>query len=91
MGSSGSKHPRIMANEKLMSMKTADLKSRLNQLYRGIKSAKAGSRPDTSRFDYLWDLKELALMEGRQSIDVPETWLEEIEKGLNEQGGARGH
>ncbi len=78
------------ANEKLVKVNTADLKERLNRFYRGMRSA-SGNRLDSGRFDYLWDLKELALMEGRQSIDVPESWLEEIEKGLGDHGSRQGH
>jgi len=84
----GSKQVRVNQNEKLISVKTADLKSRLNKMYTGLR---ASGRADLSRFDYLWDLKELALMEGRQTVDIPETWLDEIEKGINQQSGMRGH
>lgn len=89
MGSADHKQTRINSNEKLISVKTSDLKARLNQMYLGVKQIK-GRRPDLSKFDYLWDLKELALVEGRQTVDVPESWLDDVEKGLGEHG-SRGH
>jgi hypothetical protein len=29
-------------------------------------------------FEYLWDLKEKALMEQSKSVEVPSNWLEEL-------------
>jgi hypothetical protein len=88
MGSGNNK--RGASNEKLVRVNTADLKERLNRFYKGMRSA-TGKRLDTGRFDYLWDLKELALLEGRQSVDIPESWLEEIEKSVGQDGIRQGH
>lgn len=33
-------------------------------------------------FEYLWDLKERALMEGRESVEVPTAWVEELDSNL---------
>lgn len=89
MGSAKNKQLSFSGNEKLVSVKTAELKERLNRLYSGMRLT--GRKGDMGRFDYLWDLKELALMEGRPSVEVPETWLDDIEKGLNTQHMGRGH
>lgn len=71
--------------EKLVSVNTTDLKARLNRLYKGMRGKEAG------RFDYLWDLKELALLEGRNTVDVPETWLDELERNDNQTNTQQGH
>ncbi len=71
--------------EKLVTVSTTDLKARLNRIYKGMRSREAG------RFDYLWDLKELALLEGRKSVDVPETWLDELESDYNRTNTQQGH
>ena len=89
MGSAKQSKLSFSGNEKLVSVRTAELKERLNRLYTGLRSG--GRKGDMGRFDYLWDLKELALMEGRPSVEVPETWLEEIEKGISEHHSSRGH
>ncbi len=33
-------------------------------------------------FDYLWDLKELAILEKKQIVEVPGTWLSEMDSAL---------
>ncbi len=89
MGSADHKQAYSKAQEKLITVRTAELKERLNKLYSAIKSGKKG---DPGRFDYLWDLKELALMEGRRSVDIPETWLDEMENSTQNQSMQRwGH
>ena len=71
--------------EILVTVSTTDLKARLNRIYKGMRGKEAG------RFDYLWDLKELALLEGRKSVDVPETWLDELETDYNRANTQQGH
>lgn len=88
MGSQDSKKLPMSAKEKLVSVNTAELKARLNRLY---SVGKRGRRTELGHFDYLWDLKELALMEGRQSVDVPETWLDEIDAALKQPDARHGH
>lgn len=59
----------------LVTVGTARLKERLNVLYaerRGQKSNHAGI------FDHLWDLKESAILEGKGSVEVPQSWLDEL-------------
>lgn len=87
MGSSGSKRSELSRSEKLVSLSTSDFRERLNRLYSRLHAA-SNTPNENARFDYLWDLKELALLEGRKSVDVPERWLDELEKTV-ELG--RGH
>lgn len=59
----------------LVTVGTERLKERLNVLYsakRGQKSAQQGV------FDHLWDLKESAILEGKGSVEIPQTWLDEL-------------
>lgn len=65
-------------NCSMVSMKTAALKDRLNNLYGTLKQSQ-GRKAEAGLFDYLWDLKEQALKEGKSLVDVPETWLDELE------------
>ncbi|MBY0545760.1 MAG: hypothetical protein K2W95_00575 [Candidatus Obscuribacterales bacterium] len=58
-------------------IQTLQLHQRLNSLYRQLRNT--SSVPHRLQFDVLWDLKELALLEHRQSVDVPATWLDELE------------
>lgn len=71
-------------NEKV-SLKTSDLRDRLNKIYVQMRSGKC--QPDSKHFDYLWDLKELALMHGNNTVDVPASWLDELEEGNSSHPG----
>lgn len=74
--------------ENLVTVRTEQLKDRLNRVY----SAVRGKSGQINRFDYLWDLKELAVLEKRGSVQIPDTWLDELEKVYVEAGeGSRGH
>ncbi|MBX9570664.1 MAG: hypothetical protein K2X77_17360 [Candidatus Obscuribacterales bacterium] len=89
MGSHENKEAKPLASDKLVNLKTSDLRERLNKLYARMRSSSAERKlSDNGRFDYLWDLKELALMQGTQSVDVPESWLDDLEKGV---AGHPGH
>lgn len=67
-----------MSDEKQYSMDTPELRERLNRLYLLVRNV---STPERRRhFELLWDLKELALMERRLSVEVPESWLEDLEQ-----------
>ena len=79
MGSADKKQADNSADKKLVNVQTAELKEKLNRLYARMREATLPSRPDPEHFDTLWDLKELALLERRQSVDVPENWLAETE------------
>lgn len=88
MGSHRKSSHGLSGQEKVVSLNTHDLRSRLNRLYKGMRSKGAA---ELGKFDYLWDLKELALLEGRHSVDIPEAWLDELERGLLEQEHRQGH
>lgn len=58
-------------------IQTLQLHQRLNSLYQQLRYASSVQR--RLQFDVLWDLKELALLERRQLVDIPSTWLDELE------------
>ena len=76
----------------LVTVPTNNLRDRLNRLYDAVRG---NPRTHTmwGRFDYLWDLKELAVLEGRNSVQIPDHWLDELEKVYVEIGdfSGRGH
>ena len=82
MGSSHSGN-NTRGNIKLVTVPTENLKEKLNRIYDVMRS-RPRTLPGSGLFEYLWDLKELALMEGRQSVQVPTTWLEELEQDLTQ-------
>jgi hypothetical protein len=77
MGSVNKKQAQVPANEKLVSVQTTELKDRLNRIYSRTHSSTSTRGAELGHFDSLWDLKELALLEHRQTLEVPETWLAE--------------
>lgn len=72
MGNSYSRF--AVKNPKFVTVKVDTLRDRLNQLYNSRLTL-----PNEGMFEYLWDLKEQALMEGSSTVDVPANWLEELE------------
>ncbi len=84
MGSSNSN--RSVRAEKLVTMTTDLLKDRLNRVYsrlhntHGPRDAKIQSQEGL--FEYLWDLKEVALLEGKASVELPKNWLDELEQDV---------
>lgn len=64
------------ADEQLITVETGILRDNLNRAYNA-------SRTKTASFDHLWDMKEMALLEGKKSIDVPRTWIDELNVTLN--------
>lgn len=58
-------------------IQTLQLHQRLNSLYQQLRHTSSVQR--RLQFDVLWDLKELALLEHRQLVDIPATWLDELE------------
>jgi hypothetical protein len=75
--------------EQLTTVKTDQLKERLNRLYGAVRTNMSAFSHWT-RFDYLWDLKELAVLEGRNNVEIPEQWLDELEKVYVEVGTCAG-
>ncbi|MCA9803144.1 MAG: hypothetical protein KC777_14335 [Cyanobacteria bacterium HKST-UBA02] len=65
----------------LVEIQVSTLKERLNQFYDSRRRNQTADSQD-GLFEYLWDLKELALMEGRASVEVPSAWLEELDSSL---------
>lgn len=60
---------------------TSKLRDRLNTLYDCLR-ANYGSRVDSDRnshFVRLWDIKEQALISKEQSVQIPRSWLDELE------------
>lgn len=65
----------------LTNIETLKLRDRLNKLYYSRRS-----KPDSDwHFDYLWDLKEKALLEGRSSVEIPSDWLDYLESSLGDR------
>lgn len=63
---------------KIVQIETKHLQAKLNQFYYGAGGVRSQARPQC--FHDLWDLKELAMLEKRSTIDVPQGWLEEVAK-----------
>jgi len=68
------------AIEQLVVVETTQLKERLNQLYK----MRANKPQQTASFEHLWDLKELALLEGKSSVEVPRPLLDELDGALDQ-------
>lgn len=74
---------------KLVTVSTDNLKEKLNFMYDTMRG-RPRALSSSGLFEYLWDLKELALLEGRQSVKVPTAWLAELEDDFDRiacQGG----
>src|SRR5207245_2858285 len=67
------------SNVELITVSTENLRQRLNGMYDAMRSGNRFSS-NAGLFEYLWDLKELALLEGRGTVQVPTTWLDELEQ-----------
>lgn len=74
----------------LTNIETGKLRDRLNRLYPGLRSS-SGKTTAKSQFDYLWDLKEKALIEGRNTVEIPLRWLDELENHLGLETNKQGH
>ena len=75
--------------DNIVSVDVDHLKQRLNRLYNAVRGTTQASA-HWGRFDYLWDLKELAMIEGRKSVDIPDAWLDEFERLYIEAGDSSG-
>lgn len=73
-----------VGNEKLITVTTDVLKDRLNRVYSQLHTATetrtSKSASQERLFEYLWDLKEMALLEGKSSVELPKNWLDELEQ-----------
>lgn len=68
----------MVGSDKSSAMETPQLHQRLNRIYRTMRDS--SSLEQRKLFAILWDLKELALLERRQSVEVPGAWLEQLEQ-----------
>ncbi len=77
---------------KLTTVATGQLKERLNKIYDAMRRG-PGHAPNTGLFEHLWELKEMALLEGRSHVQVPGGWLDELEHDISRDPGeaGRGH
>jgi hypothetical protein len=71
------------SDKELVSVETDELKERLNKLYQSRRGQ--GHRLDMPTaseglFEYLWDLKEKALLDRRPKVEVPRNWLDQLEQ-----------
>jgi hypothetical protein len=64
---------------KLKAIPTSLLRDKLNSLY-SLPKFKRDALRHNAHFDSLWDLKEMALIEGKQSIEIPEDWIDALDK-----------
>jgi hypothetical protein len=94
----GSSHRKNSVSEglQLVTVDTKSLKDRLNRLYDTMRqmsktSRKAKELSRSGLFEYLWDLKEGALMEGKAQVEVPTAWMLELDLALGAQTARRGH
>lgn len=64
----------------MVAIGTNELKEKLNKAYCS-RFQKTGNSPKLSDglFNYLWDLKEKALLEHQTHIEIPDTMLDELE------------
>lgn len=69
-------------SNELVAVSIDTLKSSLNKVYdnrRGHSKMHHLSGMPEGLFEYLWDLKEKALLERRSTVEVPSNWLQELE------------
>jgi hypothetical protein len=69
---------------KSKAISTSLLKDKLNLLY-SLPEFKRNAFRHEAHFDTLWDLKEMALLEGRSAIEVPEDWMHVLDELEQEQ------
>ncbi|MBI4532624.1 MAG: hypothetical protein HY711_01655, partial [Candidatus Melainabacteria bacterium] len=68
MSSSANKN-QSQEDQTVVTVSTTKLKERLNKVYDTIR-LQPRHASNSGLFEYLWDLKELALLEGRGSVQV---------------------
>lgn len=68
-----------------VSIETYALRSRLNDAYAALRK-RGESMACVSHFQDLWDLKERALLEHRDSVTVPSGWLYQVENAAGTVG-----
>ncbi len=73
-------------NSKVVSFSTETLKNRLNQLYQTRRHSQDAPSHD-GLFEFLWDLKEKALLEGKSEVEVPASLLDDLENAYHAESG----
>ena len=68
----------MLNQEQPAELETPQLHERLNRIYKNLRNTEA--REQKRQFEYLWDAKELALLERRRFVQIPATWLERLEQ-----------
>lgn len=67
--------------EKMVTLETDLFKERLNRVYDRMRhSTPSHNLSQNDFFEYLWDLKEAALLEGKTSLELPQNWLSKLEE-----------
>ncbi len=67
--------------EEMVTLETDLFRDRLNRVYDRMRHGSQSRNLSQSEFfEYLWDLKERALVEGKPSLELPQTWLEKLEQ-----------
>lgn len=66
-------------SETMSTISVRSLQERLNSLYRHKKEAH-NLLGQPHHMEYLWDLKEMALIAGKSSVEVPCEWLQELDQ-----------
>jgi len=80
----------------LVTVNTDLLRDKLNRHYKRLHAeghkngATSGFGSQEGIFEYLWDLKEMALLEGKDSVQLPQNWLDELDDERGSSAG-RGH
>ena len=86
----------VSTGMQLVTVDTKSLKERLNRLYDSMRhvscrSSKGKELGQAGLFEYLWDLKEVALLQGKTEVEVPTTWIKELDEALAGQPARRGN
>lgn len=87
--SSSARKNRVNGAAQLVAIDTDTLKNSLNRLYACQHSASSlGSATRTAVpeqvFEYLWDLKEKALLEGLATVELPQEWLDQLDPQISD-------
>ena len=77
----------------VVSMQTSQLKDKLNQVFNGTHGRQTGNRAVSrdAAFDKLWDLKEAAILEGRNTVELPTQWATELDQAVSQCSSTTKH
>lgn len=67
--------------QELVRVEVQALQEKLNRIFERA-NRKELNKIYQDDFDYLWDVKELALLEKKNQVEVPGTWLSELEMAI---------